>query len=136
MSDLRYAVGVDVGGTKVAAAVVDSNGTILRKVKLATDRQDRDRSVAQVALAAREAVAGAGLEWERIAAVGVDIPGIYYPKTGKVWAPNCPAGIIFRCASTWRRNSLGRWWWTATAPPTYWASSGWAPRAASATWSS
>jgi len=90
MSDLRYAVGVDVGGTKIAAAVIDSDGTILRKVKLATDRQDRDRSVAQVALAAREAVAGAGLEWERIAAVGVDIPGIYYPKTGKVWAPNLP----------------------------------------------
>lgn len=90
MSDLRYAVGVDVGGTKIAAAVVDSNGTILRKIKLATDRGDRDRSVSQVALAAREAVAVAGLEWARIAAVGVDIPGIYYPKTGKVWAPNLP----------------------------------------------
>lgn len=90
MSEMRYAVGVDVGGTKIAAAVVDSEGTILRKIKQPTDRQDRDRSLAQVARAAQEVVASAGLAWDRIAAVGVDVPGIYYPQTGKVWAPNLP----------------------------------------------
>src|SRR4051794_30214871 len=90
MSDLRFAVGVDVGGTKIAAAVVDSSGAILRKVKLATERNDRERSLAQVAEAAQQVVAAAGVPWERIAAVGVDVPGIYYPKTGKVWAPNLP----------------------------------------------
>ena len=90
MSELRYSVGVDVGGTKIAAAVVDSAGKIHEKIKLKTDRADRDRSVAQVAQAAHEAVAASGVSWERIAAIGVDVPGIYYPKTGKVWAPNLP----------------------------------------------
>jgi len=90
MNQLRFAVGVDVGGTKIAAAVVDSQGIIHQSIKLKTDRHDRDRCVAQVAHAAHEAVAASGVAWEQIAAVGVDVPGIYYPGTGKVWAPNLP----------------------------------------------
>ena len=90
MSELLYAVGVDVGGTKIAAAVVDSEGRIHEKIRLKTDRRDRDRSVSQVAQAAHEAVAASGVPWEQVGAVGVDVPGIYYPKTGNVWAPNLP----------------------------------------------
>src|SRR5438034_4521757 len=90
MIGLRYAVGVDVGGTKIAAAVVDSEGRIRKKVKIATEKNDRDQSVAQVARAAQEAVASAGVPWERISGIGVVVPGIYYPQTGKVWAPNLP----------------------------------------------
>jgi len=90
VSELRYAVGVDVGGTKIAAAVVDSQGRIHEKIKVKTDREDRDRSVAQVAEAAHAAVAASGVAWDKIAAVGIDVPGIYYPKIGNVWAPNLP----------------------------------------------
>ncbi|PYU88418.1 MAG: transcriptional regulator [Acidobacteria bacterium] len=90
MIGLRYAVGVDVGGTKIAAAVVDSEGRIRKKVKIATEKNDRDQSVAQVARAAQEAVASAGVPWEWISGIGVVVPGIYYPQTGKVWAPNLP----------------------------------------------
>jgi glucokinase len=90
MSAQRYAVGVDVGGTKIAAAVVGPDGRIHRKVKVPTDRSSRDRSVAQVAESARQAVAAAGVPWEEIAAVGVAVPGIAYPRTGKVWCPNLP----------------------------------------------
>ncbi len=90
MSDLRYAIGVDVGGTKIAAAVVDSAGAVRGKIRLSTDRSDRGRSVEQVVEAAREAASAAGTAWEQIAAVGVDVPGIYYPRSGKVWAPNLP----------------------------------------------
>ena len=90
MEQPRYAVGVDVGGTKIAAAVIDSRGVIHSKTKVATDKQDRDRSIAQVADAAREAVTAARMSWEDITAVGVDVPGIYYPHSGEVWAPNLP----------------------------------------------
>jgi glucokinase len=87
MSDLRRVVAVDVGGTKIAAAVVDSEGKIHEKIKL---KVDRDRSVEQVAEAAAQAVAAADVGWESVDAVGVDVPGIYYPRTGLVWAPNLP----------------------------------------------
>jgi glucokinase len=85
-----YAVGVDVGGTKIAAAVIDPSGGIRSKIKLATEKQDCNRSIAQVAEAARDAVAAAPVSWDQICAVGVVIPGIYYPSSGNVWAPNLP----------------------------------------------
>jgi len=90
MEDRRYAVGVDIGGTKIAAAVVDSDGKIYGKTRVRTDRHERDAVVEQVAAAAREAVASARVQWKRIAAVGIDVPGIYYPQSGNVWAPNLP----------------------------------------------
>ena len=37
---MKY-LGIDLGGTNVAAAVVDSEGTILGKVSLPTPREDR-----------------------------------------------------------------------------------------------
>ncbi len=90
MEQTEFAVGVDVGGTKIAAAVIDTQGGIHSRIRLTTDKQNRERSIAQVAEAAGKAVEAARLSWENIAAVGVDIPGVYYPGSGKVWAPNLP----------------------------------------------
>ncbi|HZS51237.1 MAG TPA: ROK family protein [Bryobacterales bacterium] len=90
MEQTGYAVGVDVGGTKVAAAVIDPRKVIHSKIRLSTEKQNRERSIAQVAEAARKAVEAARVSWENIAAVGVDVPGVYYPGSGEVWAPNLP----------------------------------------------
>jgi glucokinase len=81
-------VAVDVGGTKIAAALVDGEGRIQRKVKLLTDHHDTGRSIDQVAEAARGAVGET--PWKRIASVGVAVPGIYFAATGEAWAPNLP----------------------------------------------
>jgi glucokinase len=78
-------VGVDLGGTKLAAAVVDGDGRILHKRKLAIDRHDAARQAGAVA---REVVEAAGLGWDRIAGVGAIVPGIYFAETGNVWTPN------------------------------------------------
>ncbi len=75
-------VAVDVGGTKIAAALVDAGGSIIRKVKLPTGTN----AVSRVAEAARQVAPS----WDGIRAVGVAIPGIYYAATGRVWAPNIP----------------------------------------------
>lgn len=83
-----FVVAVDVGGTKIAAALVDNEGGIHRKVKLPTERHDAGRSIEQVAEAARQAAGE--MSWERIAAVGVAVPGICFAATGEVWAPNLP----------------------------------------------
>jgi glucokinase len=70
---------IDLGGTKLAAAVVDQQGRILEKRKLPVDR---DHTVAQIAAVARE-LAASGFE-----RAGVVVPGIYYASTGEAWAPN------------------------------------------------
>ncbi len=87
---MRYAVGVDVGGTKIAAAVVDSEGRATAKVKVATEQRDTAKSIDQVVEIACRAADESGIPWRDISAVGIAVPGIYYAASGRVWAPNLP----------------------------------------------
>lgn len=87
---MSYVIGVDVGGTKIAAAVVDSEGKAGPKIKVPTEQHDTARSIGQIAETAHRAADEAGVRWSEISAVGVAIPGIYYAGSGKVWAPNLP----------------------------------------------
>ena len=81
---------MDVGGTKIAAAIVDSAGNAGRKIKVSTEQHDTARSIAQVAEIAHHVVEQSGVSWRDISAIGVAVPGIYYAATGQVWAPNLP----------------------------------------------
>ncbi len=92
LADLRgrFAVALDLGGTKLAAALIDADGRIFHKRKVPTERSDTRRSVRQLVEAAREVVNEAGCPWEAVAAVGLVVPGIYFAETGEVWAPNLP----------------------------------------------
>ncbi|HMY09693.1 MAG TPA: ROK family protein, partial [Marmoricola sp.] len=51
---MSSAIGVDVGGTKIAAGVVDSSGLILESLKVPTPAQDPDRIVQTIADLARQ----------------------------------------------------------------------------------
>jgi glucokinase len=82
---MECAVALDLGGTKLAAAVVDAEGRILARLKRPVDRAG---TLAQIAAAAGEAVGAAGLEWSAVRAAGLIVPGIYFPETGNVWTPN------------------------------------------------
>ena len=81
---------MDVGGTKIAAAIVDSDGHAGSKVKVSTEQHDTARSIAQVAEIAHRVAEESGVSWRDISAIGVAVPGIYYAATGQVWAPNLP----------------------------------------------
>ena len=67
---------VDLGGTKTAIARVDEHGTV-RDHRTLTAAQSVDESVAQIAAACAD-----------VEAVGVIVPGIYTPATGRAWCPN------------------------------------------------
>ena len=60
---MKY-LGIDLGGTNVAAAVVDSEGTILGKVSLPTPR-GAEAVADQMAAAARGAPARRWTRWYR-----------------------------------------------------------------------
>lgn len=81
-------VGVDLGGTKIAAAVVDSHGNILNKLKFPAEKQSPQKSITQICAAVNQAVAGTSTAWGQIGAIGVAVPGIYFAQTGNAWAPN------------------------------------------------
>jgi glucokinase len=83
-------LGLDLGGTKIAAGVVDSAGRILSAVRLPTPAAGVKRDLAALFDAAQAAVRSAKVNWSKILAVGVGVPGAFDPVTETVWAPNLP----------------------------------------------
>jgi glucokinase len=87
-----YVVGVDLGGTKILAAVVDQKGKILGEAKRPTmPASDADEVVKRLAKTVRDAIKEARVRADRVAAVGVGAPAPVDPQTGFVFhAPNIP----------------------------------------------
>ncbi len=90
MADLRG--GIDLGGTKIQTAIVDSDGKVLGQARRPTPTSGGPRDVAnEMAAALREAAEQAGLETAALAGVGVGSPGDADEKTGAVsGASNLP----------------------------------------------
>ncbi len=104
------ALGLDLGGTKIAAGVVESTGRLLSSFRCSTPASGVKRDLAALFDAAHAAVASARVPWKSIRAVGVGVPGAFDPKTEAVWAPNLPG---------WKRVPLGRWLERALARPVF-----------------
>jgi glucokinase len=88
-----FCIGVDVGGTKISAALFADDGTMLSKTKVPVDRSGPEAPVGQIAAAIAELVAvageiGPGDAGHAVAAVGIIVPGVVFHGSGEVWAPN------------------------------------------------
>lgn len=90
MSSKRAVVGVDLGGTSIAAAVVDdAKGKILGEAKSKTEAAEgADAVVKRLAQTIERALDSSGLKKKHIAGVGVGVPGPLDIKTGTV--VRCP----------------------------------------------
>ena len=75
-------VGVDVGGTKIAAAVVDSAGQIYGRVQHPTDVSRPEMTLQSIAGAIAGAIEAAGMAISDISAIGLGVPGKVDPETG------------------------------------------------------
>ncbi|HEY8547780.1 MAG TPA: ROK family protein [Acidimicrobiales bacterium] len=73
--------GVDVGGTKTLAVVVDAWGATRAQVRMATGTGP-EGLVATVTAAVADAAAGAGVAPDGLAAVGIGVPGLVDPRDG------------------------------------------------------
>ena len=77
MADARV-IGVDVGGTKVLAGIVDADGNIGHRRERATDLDSQERLIEELGLAVDE------LRDDSIAAVGFGLPSRIDQKAGRV----------------------------------------------------
>ncbi len=84
----RMALAIDLGGTKASFAVVDPGGAVRARSKRPSHEGGAAVSFEALAAAAGETVRAAGLGWDDVRAVGLVVPGIYNPATGRAWAPN------------------------------------------------
>ena len=85
-----HVVGVDVGGTKILAAVVDEAGSILGQAKMPTKAEKNEAIVIdRIADCIQKAIDDADVAVESIQAAGVGAPGTLDQDTGIVTlAPN------------------------------------------------
>ena len=83
MADLRG--GIDLGGTKIQTAIVDTDGKVLGEARHPTPTSGGPADVAQAMEdALREAASAAGIEPSALQGVGVGSPGDADGKTGVV----------------------------------------------------
>jgi glucokinase len=85
-------MGLDLGGTKLSGAIFNQDGEILHQ-----DMQHLDGragpAVGEMMVDLIEDLLSDSPE--PVSAIGVSVPGIYYAKTGKVWAPNIPDWVEY-----------------------------------------
>jgi len=86
-----FAIGVDLGGTNLRIAAVDSTGKTLRKITTSTEvGRGRDQVIGEMCAAIQQIViqqSGAG----ELAGIGIGIPGIIDMQTGMLYeSPNLP----------------------------------------------
>jgi glucokinase len=75
-------LGIDVGGTKIAAGLVDPAGNVLHSLRRETVVGDPDATLDCIAAAARDLISASGTDPQGIHAIGFGIPGLVDPEKG------------------------------------------------------
>ena len=91
-----YAVGVDVGGSHIAAGLMERDGHVLKQAQVPTPRGSSDAIVAAIVRLVAEVTTGA--EPAQVAGVGIGLPAqIDFVNQSVEWCTNLPlAGVDVR----------------------------------------
>ncbi len=77
-------IGLDLGGTKLAGAVFDSNGVVIAEDHALLEGRGGGDVGSMVVASVNRLMSKA----PSVSAIGVSVPGIARSRTGRVWAPN------------------------------------------------
>ena len=92
-------IGIDLGGTNIAAGIVDENGRILQKKSVPTGAsRPREEIIDDIAALCRTLTNEAGIPFSEIDAIGIAVPGGVDAKSGEIpFTPNIPFSGINIC---------------------------------------
>ncbi len=82
--------GIDVGGTKISAALFTAQGWMSGRKRVPVDRGSPEKPVRQISGLIRNLEDQARRKGAELRAIGVCIPGVVFARSGRVWAPNIP----------------------------------------------
>jgi len=103
-----YNLVVDLGGTRLRAALTDDSPRLLARVEEATDHARGAAGVTdQIARMARSLVDGSGLSWEALGRLVIASPGPLDGKTGVVFSPPNMPGWTTVPLRAWLEERLG-----------------------------
>lgn len=84
-SELKYFVGIDLGGTNIVAAVVDENGLIYgRSTRKTNTPRSYEEIFSDMAECAFDAAKETGIGFDKILSVGIGCPGAIDKETGSI----------------------------------------------------
>jgi len=91
----RYVLGIDIGGTKLAAGVVATDGSQVSQDRVPTlAHEGPDRVIDRLIDLCRLTVENSGVPWDQIIAAGVGCGGPLDPNTGVIMEPpNLPGWV-------------------------------------------
>jgi glucokinase len=103
----HYSIGVDLGGTKILAAIVDEKGNVVAKTKKTTKAEKGGPAVVERIIATLEELLKEGkLDKKHIDAIGIGVPGIIDTKKGVILdvtnIPNMHNVEIVKILQKWR----------------------------------
>lgn len=102
----KAAVGVDIGGTKILAAIFDRRGRVLGRAKTPTELSGPGPFLDSLSEVIKEALGTAGLTLKQTAGVGVGCPGLVDAKRGVVLSSaNIPFFKKFHLAKALSRRT-------------------------------
>ena len=103
-----YRIGIDLGGTNIAAGLVNENYQIVRKDSVPTNAQrDPALIVDDIAMLCKKLCAGEGLKLSDVAAIGIASPGIANHDDGVVeYANNLPFRKLRICEMLRERTGV------------------------------
>ncbi|MEK3882995.1 ROK family protein [Paenibacillus sp. PL2-23] len=85
---MKFALGIDIGGTKTAIGLVDSDGRIISKTSLVTDLTiTPEQMVGRMADAAMALLSEQGLKPGDLQGIGIGAPGPLNTKLGQIAEP-------------------------------------------------
>ncbi len=88
MGSEKYTIGIDLGGTKIAGAILNPEGGLIHAREVPTNAELGPESVYRNLLAnVRKLIAESGLSREEILGAGVGVPGVVSSSGTVKWAP-------------------------------------------------
>ena len=88
----KFAIGVDLGGTKIGAALVNNHGDIKEYIKNPTHaQQGKDVVISRIKETINQLINKSRVNVDNISGIGIGVPGQLDARTGIVYsAPNLP----------------------------------------------
>ena len=86
---VNYGIGIDLGGTKLSAALMDENGQIFSRHDSLLSKKQGDE-VGNLIITTIQNLIEELPEGVSFSGIGISVPGIVQRATGRIWAPNIP----------------------------------------------
>jgi len=88
MEKINQAIGIDIGGTKIAVGTVDAKGAIIARTEFATESASGfDRAVQRIVSAMNQVANQVGWRREKLCGIGIGCAGPVNPKRGTIHNP-------------------------------------------------